>query len=115
MTNHERARKRTADKPPPTFEECVTKYGFRKPAVGVQSAEAWHEVYAWHDIRQNDAVRGLSPSTWPFPLGVCSQLEGGCTRARSCPTVGVVQPRIDARSSTSVSRLVPRRSGEDGR
>jgi hypothetical protein len=114
MTDHERARKRAVDKPPPTFEECLTKYRFRTPAVGVQSAEAWHEVYAWDDIRQERAVRSLSRSAWPFPLGVCSGLDGGCTLVHGCPAADGPQPQHPARNNTSTSRLIPRQISDDG-
>jgi hypothetical protein len=92
------------DKPPPTFAECVTKYRFRTPAVGVQSAEAWHEVYAWDDIRQERAVRSLSRPEWPFPLGVCSRLDGGCTPVNGCPTADGPQPQRPAHPAVQVSR-----------
>jgi hypothetical protein len=104
MTDHERAGKRAVDKPPPTFAECVTKYRFRTPAVGVQSAEAWHEVYAWDDIRQERAVRSLSRPEWPFPLGVCSRLDGGCTPVNGCPTADGPQPQRPAHPAAQVSR-----------
>lgn len=55
-------------------------------------------------IRQERAVRNLSRPEWPFPLGVCSRLDGGCTRVNGCPTADGPQPQRPAHPAVQVSR-----------
>jgi hypothetical protein len=42
-----------------SFEACVEGLGFNTAAVGVFSAEGWHERYGWSEDRQRDAVSTL--------------------------------------------------------
>jgi hypothetical protein len=44
----------------PTFDEAVRRHGFDGPAIGLQSAEAWHEVYHPTQARHRAMVRALS-------------------------------------------------------
>lgn len=44
---------------PGTFQELLKRYSFDRPAIGIRSAEAWHEVYAWSDRKQYQAVSAL--------------------------------------------------------
>jgi hypothetical protein len=42
-----------------SFIECVQELGFDTPAIGVYSAEGWHERYRWTNSRQTDALKFL--------------------------------------------------------
>ncbi len=42
-----------------SFSECVEELGFDTPAIGVYSAEGWHERYRWSNVRQNKALKFL--------------------------------------------------------
>jgi hypothetical protein len=48
------------DVPPVDYCKALTNYGFRTAAIGIRSAEAWHERYAWLDGHQKEAVQALS-------------------------------------------------------
>jgi hypothetical protein len=43
-----------------TFDEVARVLEFDRPAVGVASAEGWHEVYGWSNDLQSTAVQKLS-------------------------------------------------------
>ena len=42
-----------------SFDASVIELGFAEKAIGVASAEGWHEVYGWNDGRQATALRRL--------------------------------------------------------
>lgn len=44
---------------PRGFVQGLNRFGFDSPAVGIRSAEAWHERYNWSDAKQVAAVTGL--------------------------------------------------------
>jgi hypothetical protein len=44
---------------PTNYTDALYRYGFDRPAVGVSSAEGWHEVYDWSDDKHRDAVASL--------------------------------------------------------
>jgi hypothetical protein len=59
---------------------ALRRYGFGTPAIGVESAEGWHERYFWTDEDQVMAVARLED------LGrrsVPVERTGGCSRLRS--------------------------------
>jgi hypothetical protein len=60
------------DNPPADYWLAVDKYGFDSPAIGIRSAEAWHERYFWTDPKQRDAIVALKPTVTP-------QGSDGCT------------------------------------
>ena len=39
-----------------SFDAWVSELGFAEKAIGVASAEGWHEVYGWNDRRQATAL-----------------------------------------------------------
>jgi hypothetical protein len=43
--------------PDVSFDAWVRELGFAEKAIGVASAEGWHEVYGWNDQRQATALR----------------------------------------------------------
>jgi hypothetical protein len=70
------------------YRDALREYGFNGPAIGILSAEGWHERYAWTDEKQDSAVRALEglasgskgpPLTcnWDRPYTVCS-IDGLC-------------------------------------
>ena len=42
-----------------SFDDWVSELGFAEKAIGVASAEGWHEVYGWNDRRQTTALAML--------------------------------------------------------
>jgi hypothetical protein len=53
-----------APAPAANYLAALEHYNFDSPAVGIQSAEGWHERYAWSDDRQvamTEALDALSP------------------------------------------------------
>ncbi len=46
---------------PLTFAQALTRYRFDSPAIGIQSAEGWHEHYVWNHAVQNQALAALTP------------------------------------------------------
>jgi hypothetical protein len=92
----------TVDDPSPDipsgFWAALDKYEFDSPAIGIRSAEAWHQHYHWTDGKQRDAVVALKPCVdrWrargraPF----CVKAETECPMSPSCPgTEGDEAPR----------------------
>jgi len=50
----------TPPKMPKTYDEALKQYAFDKAAIGIKSAEGWHERYAWHDKHQAAAINALN-------------------------------------------------------
>lgn len=77
--------------PQETFAQTCERYGFFTPAIGIRSAEAWHECYEWNDKRQHDAVVALH-SEWHIPasvdLTVSPQMGHVQCAAESCCRLG---------------------------
>lgn len=81
----------------PDYLESMKELKFNTPAVGVRSAEGWHERYFWNDKLQERAVariRALGERLAPELPTVCNRPTNSCgTCPRSCATttsVGVV-------------------------
>jgi hypothetical protein len=81
------------------FWDALESYQFDTAAIGVRSAEGWHERYSWTDEHQEDAVAALQPranevwATQPkaeeagLKPGVlrCNDLGTACARTTQCP------------------------------
>ncbi|MEP7091072.1 MAG: hypothetical protein ABI776_13305 [Nocardioidaceae bacterium] len=54
-----------------SFAALVDELGFAERAIGVASAEGWHETYGWNDTRQRTALEmlGRIEQTGPNPTG----------------------------------------------
>jgi hypothetical protein len=48
------------------FNEAIKKFGFDTAAVGIESAEGWHERYSWTDAAQLHAVKALQGRAMPI-------------------------------------------------
>ncbi|MCD5341581.1 hypothetical protein LR392_04980 [Arthrobacter sp. AK04] len=68
---------------PTNYRDALREYGFTGPAIGILSAEGWHERYAWTNEKQDSAVGALeglasgakgAPLTcnWDRPYTECS-------------------------------------------
>ncbi|WP_104164770.1 hypothetical protein [Arthrobacter sp. SX1312] len=44
---------------PDTFVAALDKYEFTRSAIGILSAEGWHERYEWTDDKQDAVVKAL--------------------------------------------------------
>jgi hypothetical protein len=51
------------EKAPSSYCGALKAYGFNGPAIGILSAEGWHERYAWTNEKQEAAVRALEELT----------------------------------------------------
>jgi hypothetical protein len=79
------------------FSEALKSYRFDTAAVGVRSAEGWHERYVWTDEHQQAAVAALRPNDgWAVQptaeeaglkqrLLSCNELGTACARTARCP------------------------------
>jgi hypothetical protein len=87
MADHEKARRQRQDETPKVrnFHDNVRHYGFDTAAIGVRSAEAWHEYYGWDDGAQLHAVTSLQPHVWPVPRPACAGSQSNCARRKACP------------------------------
>jgi hypothetical protein len=74
---------------PDNFHQAVSRLGFDQPAVGIQSAEGWHEVYGWSDQHQGDAVESLmllgDQLSGSSSAAGCASLGNACALAATCP------------------------------
>jgi len=59
-----------ASRNPVSFWDAVQLYGYRMPAIRVDSAEAWHYHFQWTPEIEADAVRLLSPGVTAWPPAV---------------------------------------------
>ncbi len=70
------------------YREALRKRLFETTAVGIRSAEGWHERYDWDDAKQSAAVAGLAPSSlWAqkdADAPPCAGLETECARHPGC-------------------------------
>jgi hypothetical protein len=60
-----KARESAGQTPSASFEEAVRRHGFDRPAVGLRSAEAWHEWYDLTDPDHESALRALGDILQP--------------------------------------------------
>ncbi|MGD0554303.1 MAG: hypothetical protein ABSA93_04905, partial [Streptosporangiaceae bacterium] len=59
-----------ASRNPVSFWDAVQLYGYRLPAIRVDSAEAWHYHFQWTPEIEANATRLLSPGVLPGPPAV---------------------------------------------
>jgi hypothetical protein len=76
---------------PKNYDVALKKLKFRAPAVVVQSAEGWHEIYTWTDRHQEQAKKDLEAlgQILTRPAGVvnCARLGTACSsKASSVPS-----------------------------
>ncbi|TCN32797.1 YD repeat-containing protein [Kribbella orskensis] len=64
------------------YLEALQQYRFDTPAVGIRSAEGWHERYDWDDNKQRAAVAALQSST----SLTCADLDTVCALHTGCAT-----------------------------
>ena len=82
------------------YREALRKRRFETTAVGIRSAEGWHERYDWDDAKLSAAVAGLAPSSlWAqkdADAPPCAGLETECARhaARRSPAVAGGATRV---------------------
>ncbi|WP_406053159.1 hypothetical protein [Kribbella sp. NBC_00889] len=67
------------------YLKALQQYHFNTPAVGIRSAEGWHERYTWDDDKQRKAVAALQASVSPTcaDLGTACALRDGCATRRT--------------------------------
>lgn len=63
------------------YHEALRHYQFDTAAVGIRSAEGWHERYSWDDDKQLAAIAALQSST-TVP---CADLHTDCALRAACP------------------------------
>lgn len=72
------------------FDAAREALGFDSPAVGVRSAEGWHERYEWTDGKLSDAIdalENLKNSGGGSDHGVtCHALQTTCMSSGRCPS-----------------------------
>jgi hypothetical protein len=85
---------RESESPPEPVRDyrlALRRFGFETAAVGIKSAEGWHERYAWDDERQAAAVASLAgPARWVS----CAEITSTCAERRHCPA-GLSRARAD--------------------
>lgn len=69
------------------FNAAIQEFGFDTAAVGIQSAEGWHERYSWTDAAQLHAVKALQGRA--MPINHDRNASGrdpaaGCTCTHAC-------------------------------
>ncbi len=74
---------------PESFAAACEEYGFDRPAVGVRSAEGWHEIYCGSDQAHRDAVAALAH---PWRVGQtgargCAAFRTDCATRERCRSV----------------------------
>jgi hypothetical protein len=63
------------------YREALRVHGFETAAVGIKSAEGWHERYTWDDERQEAALESLNE---PSPSVRCHDLRTTCATKLGC-------------------------------
>jgi hypothetical protein len=70
------------------YREAVRKYRFDTAAVGIRSAEGWHERYDWDDAKQLAAIAALRSSAAranrETGAPACAELDTECARHAGC-------------------------------
>jgi hypothetical protein len=70
---------------PAGFRDAVQLYGYKMPAIRVDSAEAWHYHFQWTPEIEADAARllraptakGLLETSWPSESGSANKVPSG--------------------------------------
>jgi hypothetical protein len=84
---------------PEDFNDVLRQYHFHSAAVGINSAEGWHTVYAWDDAKQYNAVAALEACRW---LGGAADTNPGrpsfastcARRSDRCPSASRQRPSV---------------------
>jgi hypothetical protein len=74
---------------PRLFWAAVAQYDFHSPAVGIESAEAWHEYYRWTNEKQQQAIESLTSRRQPEgarETTTCAHGQFACRGTAVCPT-----------------------------
>jgi hypothetical protein len=74
---------------PRLFWSAVAQYDFHSPAVGIESAEAWHEYYRWTNEKQRKAIESLTSPRQPEgarQTTKCAHARFACRGTAVCPT-----------------------------
>lgn len=91
---------------PDDFHEAVRQFGFDQPAVGIQSAEGWHEVYGWTNEHQRDAEQDLTTlgerHRRADSASDCAALGSTCAVTGRCPSM--MRRRVSSGTEERVSR-----------
>nr|WP_306631339.1 hypothetical protein [Arthrobacter ulcerisalmonis] len=70
---------------PDNFRDALEMYGFTSTAIGILSAEGWHERYAWTNEKHISAVLALhSGGPTGSPL-ICARQKTACRIEDACP------------------------------
>lgn len=72
---------------PDNYHKAIGDYRYDTPAVGIRSAEGWHERFSWSDNLQCQAIEALEPtslSTNNAPSSNCTQFNTECARRAGC-------------------------------
>jgi hypothetical protein len=76
--------------PETDYLDALTKYGFDKAAVGIRSAENWHDQYDCDDKMDRAAVAALErPAGRVAAAHNCSDLGTTCASRHGCPVTSV--------------------------
>jgi hypothetical protein len=85
---------------PKDYDKALKILGFTAPAVGIQSAEGWHEIYNWSDRHQDQAERELDALgqilTGPAGVANCARLGTACGSAVSSAPTAMRHARPEA-------------------
>jgi len=70
------------------YLDALREYQFDSAAVGIRSAEGWHERYAWDDETQKAAVAALQPTDertdGDAAMPTCLDLDTACALRAGC-------------------------------
>ena len=77
----------SGEKSPPNHRDALESYGFKTPAIGILSAEGWHERYGWTNEKQEAAVRALQRPVTDLARrpSTCDRGHTVCATKDLCP------------------------------
>lgn len=85
---------------PQTYDAALEELKFMEPAVGIQSAEGWHEMYTWTDEQQQQAKKDLDALgeilTRPAGFANCGGLGTTCSSPASSAQSAIRHARPEA-------------------
>lgn len=90
------------ESPPGNFREALESYGFGSTAIGILSAEGWHERYAWTDEKHQSAIlalhtSGITSASLPF---ICARRHTACSIQHDCP-YKIQKGQLEVRGSST--------------
>ena len=93
---------------PLNYLEGVNRHRFHTPAIGISSAEGWHEQYTWTDKRQRTSINDLAMIMAPCPSrstragasGVCPCLHSCSALSAPRASLHCVMPTDDRAAET---------------